>query len=241
MLRTSDFAFDPQVVHNFFHSPLVSIAEAVGSPLRRQISLQGTVVKVSNNMYTSTIHLAIQYSSLVAPMLKDHQLKHQLTLTTYVCTTTTPVDHRSLFKCRRTTGVQNYTILNFNIFSISKQMRFVTVHSLAKPVTWKLKNEWKSGCAEQSNAKAVGLSAWNGLWKNAALCQLLRRQHSLYLLSRQFWGWQFSIDTLVLELEQKFIDNDADDADNHLEQIQRLLSVILESLVKIYNILQNMK
>jgi len=45
----------------------------------------------------------------------------------------------------------------------------------------------------------------------------------------------------VLELEQKFIDNDADDADNHLEQIQRLLSVILESLVKIYNILQNMK
>jgi len=133
--------FSVQVVHNFFHSPLVSIAEAVGSPLRRRISLQGTVVKVSNNMYTSTIHLAIQYSSLVAPMLKDHQLKHQLTLTTYVCTTTTPVDHRSLFKCRRTTGVQNYTILNFNIFSISKQMRFVTVHSLAKPVTWKLKNE----------------------------------------------------------------------------------------------------
>jgi len=127
MFRTSDFDVDAQIVHNFFHSPLVSIAEAVGSPLRRQISL-----KVSNNMYTSTIHLAIQYSSLVAPMLKDHQLKHQLTLTTYVCTTTTPVDHRSLFKCRRTTGVQNYTILNFNIFSISKQMRFVS------PLTGKL-------------------------------------------------------------------------------------------------------
>ena len=37
------------------------------------------------------------------------------------------------------------------------------------------------------------------------------------------------------------IDYDAGDADNNLQEIQRLLSEILEAIVKIYNILQNMQ
>ena len=47
VFKTSAFAVDQAVVDNFMHAPMVSIAEALGSPAKRRLSIEGKVVNVS--------------------------------------------------------------------------------------------------------------------------------------------------------------------------------------------------
>jgi len=58
VFRTSKFNVDQNVVDKFFNAETVTIAEAIGSPAKRRVSLQGQVVKVSpSRHYMTTLHM----------------------------------------------------------------------------------------------------------------------------------------------------------------------------------------
>jgi len=47
VFNTSVFPFNQLVVERYFNAPVVSVAEALGSPKRRRISLEGVVKEVN--------------------------------------------------------------------------------------------------------------------------------------------------------------------------------------------------
>jgi len=55
---TTPFKVNEELVKNFFHAPVVSVAEVYGSPIKRRISLEGKVTEVFFSKYLTVVILS---------------------------------------------------------------------------------------------------------------------------------------------------------------------------------------